>query len=150
MGIVEFQRYKGDVVAFSQFFRKVMVLLHDKHSPTMEKCDFMPPYLIQEETSLQPCIDMANNTRDPLLLAEAASGLAEAAMEHQKLLELCFPDAFAAFKTILRVGGYSALCPLAQLLSRLAIEEKASPFFADTDFWTVLLDVVVAEQTCGE
>merc|ERR1712007_27820 len=148
--IVEFQRYKGDVVAFSQFFRKVMVLLNDKHSSTMEKCDFMPSYLIQDETSLQPFIDMANNTRDPVLLAEAASGLAEAAMEDQKLLELCVPDAFVAFKTILRVGEYSALCPLAQLLSQLAITMEASPFFADTDFWEALLDVVVAERVCGE
>jgi len=146
--IVEFQRYNGDVVAFSQFFHKVMVLLNDKHNPPIEKCDVMLPHIIQEEASLQPFIDIANNTRDPLLLAEAASELAN--VKKQKLLELCVPDAFAAFKTILRVGGYSALCPLAQLLSRLAVEEKASPFFADTDFWTVLLDVVVAERTCGE
>jgi len=148
--IVEFQRYNGDVVAFSQFFHKVMVLLNDKHNPPMETCDVMLPDLIQEEMSLQPFIDMANTTRDPLLLAEAASELANAAVKQQKLLELCVPDAFAAYKTILQVGGYSALCPLAQLLSLLAIEEKALPFFADNDFWKVLFDVVVAEQTCGE
>lgn len=148
--IVEFQRYNGDVVAFSQFFHKVMVLLNDKHNPPMERSDVMLPELMQEETSLQPFVDMANNSRDPLLVAEAASGLANGAMREQKLFELCVPDAFAAFKTILRVGGYSALCPLAQLLSQLAIKKKASPFFADVDFWTALVDVVVAEQTCGE
>jgi len=148
--IVEFQRKKGDVVAFCQFFHKVMVLLKDKHNPTTEKCDSMLSHLIRAETSVQPFIDMANNTSDPLLLAEAASGLANAAVEEQKVLELCVPDAFTAFKTILRAGGYSALCPLAQLLSQLAMTMEASPFFADTDFWEILLDVVVAEGTCGE
>jgi len=103
--IVEFQRYNGDVVGFHQFFHKVMVLLKDNCNPTNEKCDFTPPQLVHDTTLMQPLIDMANNNSDPRLLVEAASALANAAVKQQKVMELCVPDTFAAFKAMFRAGG---------------------------------------------
>merc|ERR550537_463342 len=68
--IVEFQRCEGDAIAFHQFFRKVVGLL--KSIAMGEVGDFKPPHPSHESTSIQPFIDMANNTRDPCLLGEAA------------------------------------------------------------------------------
>merc|ERR550537_251703 len=145
---VEFQRCKGDSIAFHQFFRKVMALLNK--SPVMDEVrDFKLPHPIHETASIQPFIDMANNTRDPFLLGEAMSGLT-AVVKDQYVLELCTCEAFTAFEAMLRAGGYNVLCPLAQLLFELTMENKARPFFANRKFWEALLDVVMGEGTCGD
>jgi len=148
--IVEFQRCGGDVVAFSQFFHKVMDLLTTMSNSYQKVGEFIPPQLIHDAASVLPFIDMANNSKDPVLLAEAASGLANAAANQQYALELCAPEAFIAFKTMLRAGCYYVLRPLANLLSELAIRPKAMPLFADKEFWGALLDVVIAEGICDE
>jgi len=148
--LVEFQRCNGDVVAFYQCFHKVMVLLNGKYNPMYEKCDFTPYQLVQDTTSMQPLIEMANNNSDPHLLAEAASALANSAVKPQKALELCVPEAFTAFEIMLRAGGYNVLSPLVELLSLLAMTMKARPLFAAADFWEALLDVMFAEETCME
>merc|ERR550537_441938 len=145
---VEFQRCKGDSIAFHQFFRKVMALLNK--SPVMDEVrDFKLPHPIHETASIQPFIDMANNTRDPCLLGEAVSGLT-AVVKDQYVLQLCTREAFIAFEAMLRAGGYNVLRPLAQLLSELTVEIKAVPFFANRNFWEALLDVVTGEETCED
>lgn len=148
--IVEFQRRMGDTVAFNQFFHKVMGLLTTVSNSDQEVGEFIPPQLIHDAASMLPFIDMANNSKDPVLLAEAASGLANAAANQQYALELFAPEAFFAFKTMLRAGGYNVLRPLAHLLSELAMMPKAMPLFADKEFWGALLDVVIAEGICDE
>jgi len=149
--LVELQRCNGDVVAFSQFFKKVLFLLNGQSNPMKELSNIAPSNLVEDAmSSMQPLIDMANNTSDPFVLGEAASGLANAAVNQQRLLALCVPEAFTAFKTMLRAGGYNILQPLARLLSQLAMTMEAAIFFADADVFTALLDVVVAEGTCGE
>lgn len=147
--IVEFQRRKGDTVAFHQFFHKVMGLLNGSNAIEVVCSDFTPPRPIQETASIQPFVDMAYNTSDPFLLGEAVSGLT-AVENKQCLLELCTREGFTAFEAMLRAGGYNVLHPLAQLLSELAMKTKAMPFFADRKFWEALLDVVIGDGTCGE
>lgn len=93
--IVEFQRCKGDTVAFHQFFRKVLGLLN-KSIAMDEVADFKPNHPIHETTSIQPFIDMANNNRDPFLLGEAVSGVT-AVVKDRYALELCTREAFIAF-----------------------------------------------------
>jgi len=148
--MVEFQRRGGDAVAFSQFFNKVTGLLTNMSNSEQEVGEFIPPHFIHDAASLQPFIDMVNNNKDPILLAEAASGLANAAVNQEYAHELCAPDSFIALKTMLRTGGYNILRPLAQLLSELATMTKAMPLFADKEFWGALLDVVTAEGNCDE
>jgi len=149
--IVEFRRCKGDTIAFHQFFRKVLGLLTRSNAMHMMEVvsDLVPPHPIQATASIQPFIDMANDTSDPFLLGEAVCGLT-AAVKHQCVLELCTSDAFTAFGAMLRAGGYSVLRPLAQLLSELAMKTKAIPFFADRKFWEALLEVVIGEEACVE
>merc|ERR1712063_56781 len=113
-------------------------------------CDVAPPRFVEDTASLQPFLDIATSSRDPLLLMEAASALANAAVEEQRALELCTREAFIAFECMLRTGGYNVLQPLAQVLSGLAMITKAAPFFADKEFWQALLDVVTVHGTCEE
>jgi len=91
--IVEFQRCKGDTVAFHQFFREVMGMLN--RSNAMEAVSLEPPHPIQETASIQPLIDMANNTSDAFLLGEAVCGLT--VVKQRSVLELCTYEAFTAF-----------------------------------------------------
>jgi len=147
--IIEFQRYKGDTLAFHQFFERVAALLSRKPKPAQTACDVVPPNAMCT-APLQPFLEMAMGNSDPFLLGEAACGLANAFMDPQSDAELCTQEAFSAFEGMLRTGGYNILQPLAQLLSRLVMNIKAAPFFADQVFWQALLDVVIAPKTCDK
>jgi len=145
--IVEFTKYRGDTMAFHKFFRKVMGLFDGSAMEWV--CNFTPPHSSQDKASIQPFIDMANNTSNPFLLAEAVSGLTTV-VKHQCVLALCNHEVFTAFQAMLCTGGYNVLCPLAQLLSGLTEKIQSMPFFSDGKFWEALLAVVVGEETCGE
>merc|ERR1712137_1214745 len=73
-----------------------------------------------------------------------------AVVKHQYFFELCTREAFDAFETMLHVGGYNILRPLAQLLCELTMETKAMPFFPVKKFWEALVNVIIGEETCGE
>lgn len=148
--IVEFHRCEGDTIAFHQFFDRATALLTGKCNSMHTVCDFAPPRFVEDTASLQPFLDMATSSRDPSLLMEVASALANAAVEEQRALELCTREAFIAFECMLRTGGYNVLQPLAQLLSGLVMITKAAPFFAHKEFWQALLDVVTLHGTCEE
>jgi len=149
--IVEFQRHRGDTIAFHQFFDRARALLSAQPNSIQAVCDFaQPPQLIQDTGSLQPLVDMATNNCDTRLLAEVASALANAAVKQEYALELCTREAFVAFKCMLHAGGFNILQPAAQLLSVLAMNEEAAPFFAEKTFWQALLDVVIADRTCDK
>jgi len=145
--IVEFQRRKGDTVAFNQFFQKVMGWLNGSYEMEVV-CDFTTPHPIRETASIQPFIDMANNCSDPSLLSESVSGFC-AVEKEQCVPELCTREGFTALESM-RTGGCNVFHPLAQVLSELAIQTIAIPFFADRKFWEALLDVVTGDGTCGE
>jgi len=149
--LLEFQRCDGDAIAFHLFFVKAAALLSSNPNLVQAVCDFKPPQLVQDTVSLEPFLDMATDSRDPVLLGEAASGLANAVVSQHYASELCAYRAFTTFEVMLRAGGYNVLQPLAKLLSNLlTLTENAAQFFGHEKFWQALLDVVVADRICEE
>lgn len=145
--IVEFQRQRGDTIAFHQFFDRASALLSAQ--PNSVQADLTPPPQLTQDTGLlQPLLDMATNNSDTRLLAEAASALADAALKQPYALELCTREAFVALECMLHAGGFNILQPAAQLLSVLAMNTEAGPFFGEKTFWKALLDVVRADRSC--
>eukprot|EP00440_Ansanella_granifera_P068054 gb/GFBE01073828.1/.p1 GENE.gb/GFBE01073828.1/~~gb/GFBE01073828.1/.p1 ORF type:complete len:375 (+),score=78.68 gb/GFBE01073828.1/:1-1125(+) len=136
----EFQRVRGDSLAFNGLFRLIKQHLT---SPCSEEVRtgpaFFPPTppvaFVSDEAHndsigpLTPLIDAAFNAEDVHEQAEVAAGLAAVAEDDAAARTLCTPKASAAIRKLLEVNCFEVVCHVARLLSRLALSPGAEVCF---------------------
>jgi len=61
----------------------------------------------------EPLLNIVNNTEDPALLAEAASGLAHMAQDSKMARSICKPETIAALKKLSQSNDFRITCPMA-------------------------------------
>lgn len=132
---IEFQRRRGDCVAFSNTFERVArYLAPDLCVAAVAGREELPielPLPIPSDTlmgideaGLQPLLDMACHNQ-----AEAAAALAERVQDSQAAAALCSAPVFEVLASLLQSDQVDVAYPTARLLSRLATRKEAATLF---------------------
>jgi hypothetical protein len=98
--------------------------------------------LPEADTCLAPVMDLAA-MEDENLKAEAMAALCHMVREADVALQLCTPQAFLLFQSLLHVVCFSVAQPLAQLLQSLARWQEAAQYFAQQAFLQAMIDKVM-------
>mmetsp|Transcript_65156 Transcript_65156/g.210074 ORF Transcript_65156/g.210074 Transcript_65156/m.210074 type:complete len:360 (+) Transcript_65156:73-1152(+) len=158
---VEFQRRRGDCLAFSVAYQRARRHLQwtfpmgdqrvaSKAARTEEHVAHGVSEVRNASSvgkAIDPLLDMAGLTERPFLQAEAAMALASLAQEGVAVSCLCSRRALEAFVELLRSEHLEVACPTALLLLCLAQRPEAAPRFADPTLLAALLDRVRSAAT---
>jgi len=146
--IVEMQRRSGDTIAFHRLYSWATERLTSCVASVVTKpaCAAVPDMpLADEEDLLSPLFDLAENSGNQQLQAEAVQGLLQAANDVNLLVHMCTPHAFMVFKNLLQLVSYSISEPLAHLLCCLAAVPQAQNQFVDQQ----ILPTMVERVSCN-
>mmetsp|Transcript_18010 Transcript_18010/g.37498 ORF Transcript_18010/g.37498 Transcript_18010/m.37498 type:complete len:498 (+) Transcript_18010:197-1690(+) len=153
---VEFQRRKGDCMAFGKTYQLAAEYLTMRFPSFPVTTDIpelpkvWPPrqgFDIVDAEDTAPLIDMAEDTSLPDLQAESAAALLELAQNSSQAQCLCNPRAFNGIKELLRSSQDNIKFPTACMLSALAQRPEAAPCFADQGILSLLADTIRSTAT---
>lgn len=135
--VIEFQRRRGDAVAFIKIFNDARAQLDAPEKFQRLLCEELPSVLpMPKQTTVEPCLgpllDMANHVGNSDMQAEVVSSLQTAVQEDARLApRLCEPQVCLALEQLLLATPFCVLYPTACLLVALAQCPEAARLFPD-------------------
>jgi len=153
---VEFQRRKGDCVAFSKAYQKAAEYLSSRLPvfPAVAAVPVLPKACPPERglgaaytEGIAPLLDLANDASHPTLQEEGAASLSDFAQNTQDAGLLCNESAFDGFKTRLHSTQDSIAYYTACTLSALAQRPEAASCFADHGILPIIADKIRSTAT---
>lgn len=153
---VEFQRRKGDCVAFGEVYRLAVEFLTARlpafpagtDVPEIPKA--CPPGRglgVVHAEDVTPLLEMADDISRPDLQAESAASLSELAQRDSDAHCLCNARAFDGFKKLLQSSQDNVTFSTACTLSALAQHPEAAPCFANQGILPVIADKIRSTAT---
>mmetsp|Transcript_19196 Transcript_19196/g.55746 ORF Transcript_19196/g.55746 Transcript_19196/m.55746 type:complete len:451 (+) Transcript_19196:187-1539(+) len=154
---IEFQRRKGDCVAFSKVFLQAAQYLSARLEavpaapvPATPGAGKAPQLQLlsdsRPEDSLDLLLDLANDDCPPLQ-AEAAISLADVAQDGAGAASLCNARAFRGLKELLKSTQDDVAYPTATALSALSQRPEAMSCFAEQDILPLVIDKIRSTAT---
>lgn len=162
---IEFQRRKGDAIAFNNVFKQACrylksipfsIVPNAGEEPKM--ASFAPPPLPGQQVSsvdeaaavLAPLLDIAKLTTAPRLQAEAAAGLATMAEDETLARQMCKEHIFKDVKMLFYASAPEVDYPTARLTRLLAQQQEAATHFAHQSFLPLMVEKVRSVTTCAK
>jgi len=149
---IEFQRRKGDCVAFGKVFQQAAQYLSARLEavPAAPGATKAPPAprgtCASRGDGLDPLLQLAGDASAPLQ-AEAAVSLSDVARDADAAASLCNVRAFDGLKELLRSNEDDVAYPTAKALSALSERPEAMPCFAEQDILPLIIDKIRSTAT---
>merc|ERR1712176_997971 len=129
---VEVQRRRGDGFAFNRLFS-----LPSQHLTSCSNCQdigspetmlihepdttrLVPEFIVDSRASVEPLLDLIENSQDPALHAEALQGLAQATQDAALAVQLCAPQVLMLLQRLTETLCFTTVQPFSQVLVSLA------------------------------